>query len=737
MIKRETDAPTAGISLRKVTEWCGRGSGAHTESADSQLGHRSDPLVSRYLAARGIPEHEPLEAYGIGSFGIADLRAYEWTTLIPREKLIEQVRCALLQNGLVALTGAVRSGKSQLSQMLLADPEVQARYPRSIVLDGMALRGRSYQALNREAIFYLCTETIERDRYLSPAVSGPVAATLADPTGDAKAEDPADTALSRYFHSGVIEYGLLLVEHAERIAPGPESERWLAMILEEARVHRAHVIVVCAAGHDSNIPHRRILGGLPRLIVPDLTREEIAAGLKREYLRSYVTTGMTAGRVHRMSGGRPGIIRDLLRFLVTECAGRNLSGRNVLRAFVRRQTACYSVECQYLVEVLRNRPDSLLDPLRRASNGLLTRALTSGAIVKTANHFAFSAPIIARRYRELSRPENLLWMASSGKPEVILTRSGFPELIGDSLANVIRATASPAMAFARYAEILRHFGLRNIEIHIRDRDNACLWSRIFTEDPDDPVMSEEWRPLVAENEAEFARAARTGRRVMDMKEQIWLPSSGLRGHVEVLTKGRLSENPHTYSGRLKIRVLWNIVLTLESALATAAERLLLKRQLRMSLRAHYRMQATGSADTPSRSLLDGFLQQANCNAVAVLERAGPFWRVADLRGIRVGDYTDWAALLADANGGRLDEIATHPSGRGLVLGETELVRVFPHLFWRKKSVAMSVNPVRAAGDNELKLVAFIFVGTRAHDISGARQKHLFLMAPILMTPNIS
>lgn len=111
----------------------------------------------------------------------------------------------------------------------------------------------------------------------------------------------------------------------------------------------------------------------------------------------------------------------------------------------------------------------------------------------------------------------------------------------------------------------------------------------------------------------------------------------------------------------------------------------------------------------------------------MLERSGPSWRVAELRVIRLGDPTDWNALLTNVNGSRLDEIATHPSGRGLVLGDNELIHVFPHLKWRRKSVAMSLNP---EGTNSLKLVAFISVGISAHDISGARQKQLFLMAPI-------
>ena len=768
----------AEVSLSRILQWCNRdvGSqnagtqmpGAHnvdTQNADTPIAgshhvdsgsagtdspdrSRFDVDVSKFLAARGIPEHEPLEAYGLGSSGIADLGAYEWTTLIPRENLITQIQGALAEYGSVVLLGAVRSGKSQLLQMLLASPQVQTQYPRRVVLDCMALRGRGYQALSREAIFFLCTDPDERDLYLSPVASDNESATSKDdassPTGgystnassSTSTADPADTALNRYFRSGVIDDGLLIVEHAERIAPGFESERWLSMILQEAHARRARVCVMCAAGHVENIPHRKVLGSLPGLMIPDLTLEEIAAGLDREFLRPYLTSGLTVKRVHRISGGRPGIVRDLLRFLVTECAGREISGKRIsgrkaLSTFARQQIAQYSVECQYLVEVLRNRPDSLLNPIARASGRLLTQALVSGAIIKASGHFAFSSPIIARRYRMLSRPENLLWMASSGEPEVILAKRGFAELIGYSMANSIHAAASPAVSFARYAQALKHFGLRNIEVHIRDRDNARLWSKIFTDDSSHPVPPEEWRPLVPEEEAEFARAVRTGRRVMDTNEHIWLPSIGPRGYVEVLTKGRLSEEPHTYSGRIRIRLLWNTVLMLESALATAAERLLLKRRLRMNSRALYRMQAIKSADTRSQSVMDGFLQQANCNAVAVFEKSGSSWRVADLRIIRIGDHTaKWMTLLADANSVRLDEIATHPSGRGLVLGDKELAHVFPYLFWRKRSVAMSLNPVCAEGKGGLKLVAFIFVGTSAHDISGARQKQLFLMAPV-------
>ena len=749
-----------GMSLRHIVDWCTPQAPAEALNPQAPAAQSVDALISSYLARHGIEEHESLEAYGLSAWSMADLTSgLGWTTLIPRQKLLDEARRTLADNRCVLVMGTVQSGKTSLLRVLVTEGEKRGQYQRRVVLDGMALRGRSYRALNREAIFYLCADATERNHYLPPKASGngsyalkePVQATYpvpgvdatngsdpgyspnsrlgSSPAGGSNDADPAERALSRYLRSGVIDNGLLVIEHAERIAPGPESERWLSMLLEEGRLRGAQVIVVCASGHPSNMPHRKILEDLPRFVVPDLSLEEIEEGLSQEHLRPYRASGMSARRVHRISGGRPCIVRDLLRFLATECANRGLSGRRALIGFIDRQVEQYSVECQHLIEVLRHRPDSLVKPLVRASPRVLTRALTSGAIVATEKHFAFASLIVAHRYRKLARADNLLWMASTGEPEVILTKSDYPELIGYALANSIRTAATPAVAFARYAQVLRHFGLRNIEIRVRDRDNACLWSRIF-EDCSQRAPAEEWRPLDVQSEIEFAKAVRIGRRVVAEAGQIWLPSIGPRGHVEVMTLGSLRENYHSYSGRLKVRTLWNIVLTLESALATATERLLLKRQLRMSSRALYRMQDVRSADKQSKSLMQGLLQQANCNAVVVLDRAGPYWRVADLRVIRLGDPTDWTSLLANANAHRLEEIATHPSGRGLVLGDKELINVFPHLMWRRKSVAMSLNPVCVEGTNSLKLVAFIFVGTSAHDISGARQKQLFLMAPI-------
>jgi len=199
--------------------------------------------------------------------------------------------------------------------------------------------------------------------------------------------------------------------------------------------------------------------------------------------------------------------------------------------------------------------------------------------------------------------------------------------------------------------------------------------------------------------------------------------------VELVATGCFADCVTSYDGRIRLRALWNVVLALEPALGSAVEKVALNRRLQMNQRMLYTLKPF---DPTKRVPLAGLLNQASCNSVAVLERTKSRWVVEGCEvvdsGANTGRRAFWIEMLSESDPKKLDDIAAHPSGRGLVLAGSDLGGIFLRLRRRTTSVSIFIHPVWVNRGASCRLVAFAFEGNTSRDINGARQKQLSSMA---------
>jgi hypothetical protein len=713
----------------------------------------SKAAVLQYLNAQGVQEHEPLEAYGITPSDLARIPgSLAVAPDVPRVALLRQASEALERHMVVVIFGAIRSGTSALVNALISDTLVRSQFPRRRILDCFALRTPSYQLLEREAIWSLFANDEGHGRCFSwPSTTSTLSASGAKPP-------PADRSISdgrtsqadgepepmpiypegpftRFLRSGLLDGGLLVLDHVEKLHNGREAQRWLENILRETGKRGTRVIIVYRSLDVTKSAHRKVLRDLYQLCVPNLTEAELGAWLTAPFFDRHREAGLTPRRVLRVTGGRPGLVRDFGRFLIRK-GGESLIGWRALAAFARHQACNYAVECGLLVDVLRARPQFLAHPIAGAAREQFhSRSLETGAIVKDAvrGELRFASPILSRRFRTITTPRALLSAFGSDDVEYLVSNVGHAELLGPPLKAALISNKEPREVFTQFARILRQWALTDVCVYVRDDANAKLWSFCFGQ-PDGRPRSAEAKawPLSASEWPEFARAAYTGRPIEGEDSILYLPIGGARGRVELVATGReTSEQENSYERRLRQRTVWNITKMLAPALTLAAERLASRRQRDQQRNMFHRLKA---ADPSRKGHLAGTLREAQCSAVAVLERSQSYWFVAHFeiitaRGASSADTGDWEPRFEGGNLTRLDEIAKHPSGRGLVLSGRELALAFPRMLTMATFTTLFLRPVWLHGGAVCRLVIFMFEGSASREVTGVKQSQLSVMAP--------
>ena len=274
---------------------------------------------------------------------------------------------------------------------------------------------------------------------------------------------------------------------------------------------------------------------------------------------------------------------------------------------------------------------------------------------------------------------------------------------------------------------------------MRDPQNARLWSLQRAGNCKSRAKNGAW-PLTTEERPEFSMAVFTGRRVVD-GHSVFLPVIGPQGRVELVATGLLSKNLHDqdkgYRRLLTVRMVWNFVLNLQPALALNIERLRARRNDNLQRQLFHRVIHTRNADPVRRDHVNMALREANCSAIAVLERNRAQWFVADTGEVggngspkgRQATDPGWEELLEGNSTAALDDISSHPSARGLVLSGSDLSGTFPRLHGCLDRVALFLRPVWMHSGAACRIVVFVFEGAASRDVSGARQAHLSVVAP--------
>jgi hypothetical protein len=677
------------------------------------------------LARAGIPVRRRPEDYGSAAVFFARLaeqaQAHEEPPPIARESLLDEIVASLSPARPLILSGSVGAGKSWLISRLLGLMLDRKLSDRVMHLDSLSLRARAPEQLSRTALSVL----VERDRDGEDANR----TVLRDSLITAVGPNDNGEVFMRYLRSAVTPGTLMALDQIDVLIDDHNSLLWLQRVVDEVRACGGTVVFGCRGIRFGGRRGRLTRGGYTNraaalaaaikgevLHVPALTTADVASWIALPYFAAERAAGLKARHVAHICGGRPGLAADYGRYVY--CRPAELAGPRGLATFAREMAGCYSHECRSLIEVLRHYPRSLATPLSAPATAHLQMIETGAIRHNPDGSLGFASPVYTRRYRQITEPRELVWLSATGSG--LFSPKRALEIVAAPLRTLVREQ-TPKDALMMFVQLLSRRHLQDIVLFIADRDNARLWSRF---DPGD--KSDVW-PLVIEKRASFLAAVRTGRRRTDADRRIYLPLLGTSGRIELVVEGRLPPSTGCYGDRLMLREIWNLTSAIQPALASLLELLAFRRNLRRQRNFYHRLPKDGAG---RNNLLVTAARVANCSAVAVLVSMFDSWKVFQLDPTNAKpDDPPWEELLSLPDYEILNDVARHPSGRGLVLSGSDLKAAFPRLRnVRDDNVAAFISPVWHR--KTCRLVIFLFRGSASFEISGKKQIELATMAPL-------
>jgi hypothetical protein len=731
--------------------------------SEDDIEHAPEAEVLAQLAAAGGSPRTAISTERIGpvsdgvSRGDPDITGVAPWGYVGRDAAVDDLLSALRMSRHVVLTSPAGSGKSFfLSRLFAPDPKVRAVYPRSALIDCAALRMKSSVLFEREAVWALFgTRDDAFRRFLAKCA-------------DARDKGPLISLVEQKFPGG----GLIIFDHIEYLDRHGCIDSWLGDKFLPAADNLGLRIIFCSRAPETAKP-LRALQGLSRVGLPPLSSTEITVWLGNPVFTRHRAEGLTATDVLSVTGGSPTLVRDLINFLMYEPQAENdppkIYGFEALRAFERiRIQYGYITECERYLRAAGRCPQILFEGLNalpaltdsvasaRVSSSTYDRVLASGAVLESPDgYLRFASPIHEERIRLLTCRDNLARMLITADLPT-LDRSGelrqlrrWAELAAGPLARALAAERNPQVALARIQEFLSRWGF-DASIHVRDPDNARLWCPY--DNVDDLLV------LSSSDHPEFAQAAQTGQAACDENGRLFLPLTGNSGLVEMIVAGTFRQKTGSARRAIDTDRLVGVIRSLHSTLAQILERFAFRRRRQFRERV---LQKTRRGDAATERLsVTSALQAAGCAGLAVLERSPTVWFVTRFELMAV---TNTSRMLTSdttapetrstiffdskwvepADVQRLDSIAAHPSGRGLVLRGEAAFAVFPRLHRRyaelgfqstgsgdgvrpDRDIAIYLHPVWIHNRRACRLVAFLFDG---QVLNGQLQMHLSAVAP--------
>lgn len=638
---------------------------------------------------------------------------------VERPARVSDIFARLREAPCVMVVGAAGSGKTALLHETLEAALRSSIFNRALALDGTSMRFEDPVLLSRAALAALD----------EPFATLPSGRELRRRLAAAPFGDDATVTLKRYLETAIGPDVVVVLDHVDHLVDHRGSLKWLRRFV--ATVAKAGGRVLMAS---RGTPFGGRRGQLPRggaysrsaelaaavdadiVQLDDFDLDELGHWLRRPFFDQFRVRGLTPRAIHRISGGRPALVMDLVRHL-SRAPG---SAPDALRDYARRAAGSFHAEVAGLLEALRGAPRYMIEPLA-APAALHHQMVETGGVRRLAGgRLVFSSPVIGRRYRAIATPNELLWMVASGAPTLLVDRPA--EVIGEALRGMLR-DLQPRSSFSQFADMLARRGLGKPCVFAGDRDNANLWSQIV------PLRSPEALPL-DDRCAGFVSAVRTGKWHLAADRALHMPVLGLTGKVELVVAGELGAGSSALSELVALRELCYLTDAAAPALASAFELQSARRSLRLQRKLYHRLQHEGAGrGNPHLSAA----QTADCSAVAVIERGLKSWVVSNLDIVDTSEDSEqnWRTMLAHPKGASLTEIASHQSGRGVVLTEERMRYVFPKIHHKKEDYAAFIFPVRN-GDT-CRLVTYLFEGAASRDINGSKQVELSTFAPFAAT----
>jgi energy-coupling factor transporter ATP-binding protein EcfA2 len=653
------------------------------------------------LQEAGIATHVPAEQYGAATaFFAARACTQEDPPPLVRPEAVDKLSRQMAVERVVVLGGALGSGKSTVARQVAE--KLENRGEAVIFIDGFSLRMTSQSRLSREVL------SLISERFALSVDHDP---------------ELVEGGFLAYVRHRVKAGTIIVFDHADQLADRTEPLQWLSDLADA--VQEAHMrLLIVARGVDTGDPksdgryrtpaakiRRKVRGSYFQL--GELSRAELSHWINAPFFASHRTAGLDVDKLQNVIGGRPRLAVEFGAFLANSAS----SGDTALEAFRAWAEATYSPECAQLIDVLRRFPDWLLKPLS-APPYFRQLIIDTGAVVEgEQNELAFAAPVIAKRFRRLSTPANLLRLTGTSMEAVVAT-TRMMELVGAPFCAYCQ-TRAPREVLIAVVQMLERLGLSEVTVSLADRINSRLWSKVYPYDSGDSEavrLDEEQRP-------DFAIVARNGHPRITTTGRLLLPIFGDIGRVAVVAEGRLPKEDDSLMRMTRVRKLKAFAQQIQPVVSLAVEQDAYKHHVRLQRARYYRAFAVSNAAQDARSsMLLNAAQVMNCSAVAVMQRGMSNWIVSTLQATTSHSGDQWEELLSGGSIDALNGIAFHPSRRGLVLSGVELLQAFPRLRNLKGELAVFMQPV---WQKELcRLVVFVFEGPASRGIFGLKQAEL-------------
>lgn len=650
--------------------------------------------------------------------GAAEVLAAQFQSsppLVPRHELVWQLRAAIERERAFVIRGCGGTGKSTLVRHLFP---VAARgwkpFRRLFFLDCAGVRMPDPNGFERTALWSMFGSSEDIWRRVQ---------------GELKPSETNSPLIAFLERRGA--GGLLVIDHAEHLDRSGGMDTWLTKrLLPLARERGLSVLFSVRTPRSER--GLRSLRELPFMEVRNFARSELDDWIKEPFFVGKEGVGLSSQRILRLTGGTPRLVRDLAHYVAV--TGRKDS--TALRRFAQLRSHHFMPDCERFIWAARACPEILARGLSVLASGAqpqpdsdvtynVTNALVASGVVRPRANgsLRFVSPIHERRIQILTRLENLpqifsrtnLGQADSAKRLHRLRKVA--ELTTDGLSYSIMTEANPTEALRRVRELLHCWGLVGT-ISLRDPNNARLWIS------DAEHLGSASGPLDLSAQPDFASAVQTGRCVDGDDGRLFFPSTGPSGTVEFVAWGQLRGKHDLFKRQIAIERLVSLLRNLRPALMHAASQFWFQRQRRQEGRALY-------GPRPHWESALGCLPEAGPAAVAVLERSPRAWFISRCQTYDVRELPAPAAhALEPADVLRLDQIAYHPSGRGLVLGASDAHSIFPRL--DKHETAVFLRPVWVGNRQACRIVVFLFRGTVVGRLDGHLQYRLSAIAPDLI-----
>lgn len=670
----------------------------------------------------------PAPEAGIEALAKAEERA---VPIVPRNELVWQIRGAIDAERVFVIRGACGTGKSALVHHLLSTA-VREWHPfrRSLRLDCSALRTSDPIRLERAALWQvLGSDEILHRRFIAQLDN-----------------DEIESPFSAFLHrrgAGT----LLVIDQAEHLDPTGSIGSWISKTLLPIAEQRKLSVLFCVRTPASGRGIRP-LRELPFLEVKNYVQHELAEWLALPYFRSRADASLTPDRILRLTGGCPRLVRDFASYAVHR---RQFDSRTLLD-FARWRPNHFIVDCERFIwaarafpEVLSEGLDVLSQPrkpsLKESTIREIKNSLVATGVVRPAagSGLRFKSPIHQKRISVLLQAGALRLLACRAQfhqlertNDVAVLRN-FAELAPDVLGECIATESQPTVAFRRFQEILRRWGMDS-RLRLRDPNNSRLWIHsaplgttpeiggssgyLTLESPSNPIdnLCSKW----------LVTAIHDGHPSISDDGDIFVPVIGNSGEVEFVVQGRLRGDQNPFDNQIAVERLIAIIRGMRRQVMHASMAFWVQRHSRVDGKLLYRLES-GEPMMRWQSFVRS-LADSGPAAILVLERSPRTWFVSKFEAFdRPGKPSIDRSWVEQQRPQRLDEIANHPSGRGLVIGGAEAASIFPNL--KGEDTAIYLRPVWIGNREACRMVGFLFQGAVVGRLDGHLQHRLSAIAP--------